>query len=75
MYNIISHVIYIMILLPVWIFRRLTGLSRFEGRFHARNSSWDKKVFYISSENLVKVADMRSSQPASIVAGSMLGSS
>lgn len=36
--------LYLVVLLPIWAWRKLTGTSRFERRFHAAPSAWDRPV-------------------------------
>ncbi|PTW60616.1 hypothetical protein C8N35_104241 [Breoghania corrubedonensis] len=44
MLSLVSSIFYILLFLPVWAFRRVFGVSRFERRFHARKSTWDSPV-------------------------------
>ena len=38
------HLLYVVVLLPIWAARRITGGSRFGRRFHAAPSAWDRPV-------------------------------
>jgi hypothetical protein len=39
--RLLSHVLFIVRLLPTWAVRRLTRSSRFDTRFHHADTSWD----------------------------------
>jgi hypothetical protein len=41
MHRVTASLIYSLVLLPVWAWRRLTGGSRFGRSFHKRQSTWD----------------------------------
>jgi FPC/CPF motif-containing protein YcgG len=41
MARILSMIAFVLLLLPVWLFRKVTGTSRFERRFHRAASAWD----------------------------------
>lgn len=41
MLRVMTFLLYSLVFIPVWAWRRLTGGSRFGRRFHARNSTWD----------------------------------
>ncbi|WP_043538932.1 hypothetical protein [Salinarimonas rosea] len=40
--------LYVLVLLPIWAVRRLTGGSRFGRRFHAAPSAWDRPVVRVA---------------------------
>lgn len=42
--RIIALAVYSLFLLPIWVFVRLTGQTRFGRRFHGRETAWDYPV-------------------------------
>ncbi|MGP9819423.1 hypothetical protein ACTZWW_05370 [Salinarimonas sp. NSM] len=42
------HLLYVVVLLPIWAVRRITGGSRFGRRFHAAPSAWDRPVVRVA---------------------------
>lgn len=44
MLRFICAIAYILIFLPIWALRRVTGGTRFGPRFHKGRSAWDRPV-------------------------------
>lgn len=42
MSRLLSALVYVFVFLPIWLFRNLTGTSRFGRRIHASPSAWDR---------------------------------
>lgn len=42
MARLLSALVYLLVFLPIWLFRSLTGTSRFGRRIHATASAWDR---------------------------------
>jgi hypothetical protein len=42
MARLLSALVYLLVFLPIWLFRGLTGTSRFGRRIHATASAWDR---------------------------------
>lgn len=42
MARLLSALVYLLVFLPIWLFRNLTGTSRFGRRLHASPSAWDR---------------------------------
>ncbi len=42
--KLLSAVLYILVLLPIWLMRKITGRSRFGRRLHLAPTSWDRLV-------------------------------
>ncbi|MCH9271756.1 MFS transporter [Pantoea ananatis] len=44
MLQVFSISIYLVIFIPIWVLRKVTGFSRFGRRFHLQPSAWDRPV-------------------------------
>lgn len=42
MYRILGVVLYILVFLPIWMFRKVLGGSRFGRLYHRAPSAWDR---------------------------------
>lgn len=51
MLKVLSVLLFVTVLLPIWAVRRLFGTSRFERRFHQRASTWDRPVQTAPAKN------------------------
>ena len=44
MARVISAIVYILVFLPIWFVRKVTGGSRFGRKFHRGPSAWDRTI-------------------------------
>lgn len=44
MARVISAIVYIIVFLPIWFVRKVTGGSRFGRQFHRAPTAWDRMI-------------------------------